>query len=67
MAYPASLRKDLSEIQRRLRRKAAQNDRMHERLALKIHREAVVQETASEDDGGELDAGDQASLRRPGH
>src|SRR5437868_7613159 len=42
-----SLRHELADIQRRLRRLAAQNDRMHEWLALKIHQDAVAEQTVS--------------------
>jgi hypothetical protein len=59
MRRRTSLRHDLAEIQCRLRRIAVQNDRAHERLAMKYHREQVETE-----DSGELDARYEGRIRR---
>jgi len=56
MRRRTSLKRDLSDIQRRLRRVAVLNDRAHERLAMKYHREEVVREAGSCEDAGEVDA-----------
>jgi hypothetical protein len=47
---------ELSDIQRRLRVMQSQNDRVHERLALKYHREEVAREAGPGQRNGELDA-----------
>jgi hypothetical protein len=48
--------RDLPTIQRRLRFLQAQNDREHESLAMKFHREEVARESGSAEPLGELDA-----------
>ncbi|TML99392.1 MAG: hypothetical protein E6G10_19205 [Actinobacteria bacterium] len=60
---PSSIKRELSDIQRRLRCLQAQIDRAHEGIALKFHREEVINETADEDAGGELDARCEAGPR----
>ena len=47
---------DLSHIVHRLRVLQADNDREHEELALKVHRDAVAEEAGSRATHGELDA-----------
>jgi hypothetical protein len=47
--------RDLPTIQRRLRFLQAVNDRAHERLAMKYHREEVARESGSTEPHGELD------------
>ena len=64
MINTASIRRDLSDIQRRLRLLQAQIDCEHEGLALKFHREEVVKETACGDAAGELDAQCETSTRQ---
>jgi hypothetical protein len=59
----ASIKRDLSDIERRLRLVQAQIDRAHEGLALKFHREEVVKETACGDAAGELDAQCEAGTK----
>ena len=56
---------DLSHIVHRLRVLQADNDREHEQLALKVHRDAVADEAGSRDAHGELDADCEARTRRP--
>jgi hypothetical protein len=57
-------RRDLTEIQRRLRLIQAQNDRVHERLALRIHREQFARDTGHGLCHGELDARCEAGVKR---